>query len=201
MDKYTKVGQEMKGFLDQSADGSTRSLVTLFEKGIQAMNNKVQSENQMDQVMNRFVRSPYFVHIARTGERVRMEMNYLNTLGDAGKKGLGGMLREVLVWRWQTAQEVGGIFVRDRLSTEYKNLLANISTIDIVKLEMLRRSRSQVEKLNDTLNNGEDVWGQKKLGSLGRPALRDDQMFYSFNGEFWADELGDYTFALRPECN
>ncbi|MFX6036336.1 hypothetical protein ABTE74_23385, partial [Acinetobacter baumannii] len=76
------------------------------------------------------------------------------------------------------------------------NLLSNVSTIDIVKLEMLRRSRAQVEKLGDALNNGEDVWGHKKRGSLGKPSMRDNQFFWSFNGEFWADELGDYTFAL-----
>ncbi|HEY8279874.1 MAG TPA: hypothetical protein VIH99_09635 [Bdellovibrionota bacterium] len=200
MGKYTKVGQQMKSLLDESAGGSTRGLVRLFQRGIYAMNGKIHSENPMDQVMNRFVRSPYFVQLARTGERVRKEVNYLNTLGDAGRKGLGGMLREVLVWRWQTAQEVGGSFMRDRLSTEYKNLLANVSTIDIVKLEMLRRSRAQVEKMSDQLNTGQDEWGRKKRGSLGKPSLRDHQYFWSFNGEFWADELGDYTFALRPEC-
>ncbi len=200
MDKYTKVGQEMKALLDESAEGSTKSLVRLFQKGIYAMNNKIHSENQMDQVMNRFVRSPYFVQIARTGDRVRKELNYLNTLGDAGRRGLGGMLREVLIWRWQTAQEVGGQFVRERLATEYKSLLANVSTIDIVKLEMLRRSRAQVEKLGDALNAGEDEWGHKKRGSLGRPGRRSNQFFWTFNGEFWADELGDYVFALRPEC-
>ncbi|RZF22129.1 hypothetical protein DAY19_10630 [Halobacteriovorax vibrionivorans] len=26
------------------------------------------------------------------------------------------------------------------------------------------------------------------------------QYFWSFNGEFWADEMGDYVFALRSEC-
>jgi tetratricopeptide (TPR) repeat protein len=200
MEKYTKVGQEMKALLDESAEGSTRSLVRLFQKGIFAMNNKIHSENQLDQVMNRFVRSPYFVHIARTGEKVRKELNYLNTLGDAGRKGLGGMLREVLTWRWQTAQEVGGQFVRERLATEYKSLLVNVSTIDIVKLEMLRRSRAQVEKLGDSLNIGKDEFGNKKRGSLGPPARRSSQFFWTFNGEFWADELGDYVFALRPEC-
>jgi hypothetical protein len=65
---------------------------------------------------------------------------------------------------------------------------------------MLRRSRSQVEKLSADMNSGQDIWGQKKRGSLGRPSLKDNQYFWQFNGEFWADELGDYVFALRPEC-
>lgn len=198
--KYTGVGQEIKSMLDQAAGGSTRGLVRLFEKGVEAINNKVYSENQVHQVLNRFVRSPYFVQLAQTGNRVRQEIGYLNGLGDAGRRGLGSFLRDVLVWRWQTAQELGGIFVRDRLSTEYKTLLTNVSTIDIVKLEMLRRARTQVEKLASNPDLGEDVWGNKKRGSLGHPPIRDDQYFWDFNGEFWADELGDYVFALRPEC-
>ncbi len=200
MKKYGKVGQEMKSLLEDSASGSTRSLVRLFQRGVDAMRDKVQSENPMHQVMNRFVRSPYFVQLARSGEKVRREYAYLNSIGDAGKRGLGGFLRDVLVWRWQTAQEVGGIFVRERLSTEYKNLLANVSTIDIVKLEMLRRAKNRAEQVASAVNDGRDVWGTKKRGSLGRPSLRDHQYFWDFNGEFWADELGDYVFALRPEC-
>lgn len=200
MNRYTKVGQEIKALLDDSAGGSTASLVRLFQKGLDAMNNKVHSEVPMHQVMNRFVRSPYFVQLARSGDRVRREYGYLGQLGDAGKQGLGGFLRDVLTWRWQTAQEVGGLFVRERLSTEYKGLLANVSTIDIIKLEQLRRSRSQVEKLAGDVNVGQDEWGQKKRGSLGRPSTRSNQYFWNFNGEFWADELGDYVFALRPEC-
>lgn len=200
MEKYTQVGHEMKSLLDESSSGSPRSMVRLFQKGIYAMNNKVHSENAMDQVMNRFVRSPYFLQLARTGNYVQREVGVLNSMGGPGSRGLGSMLRDVLEWRWQTAQEMGGGFVRDRIATEYKNLLANVSTIDIAKLEMLRRSRAQLEKLGDQLNTGEDIWGRKKRGSLGRPYIRDDQFFWTFNGEFWADELGDYVFALRPEC-
>jgi hypothetical protein len=32
------------------------------------------------------------------------------------------------------------------------------------------------------------------------PRRRDDQLWWSFNGEFWTDELGDYVFALESEC-
>lgn len=200
MQKYGKVGQQLKQILDEASSGSTGSTVRLFQRGLNAINQKVHSEDPIHQVMNRFVRSPYFVQLAKTGDRVKREMGYLGSQGDAGNRGLGGFLREVLNWRWQTAQEAGGIFVRERLSTEYKALLANVATIDIVKLEMLRRSRTQVERLVSDVNTGTDIWGLKKRGSLGRPSIKDNQYFYQFNGEFWADELGEYTFALRPEC-
>jgi len=32
-------------------------------------------------------------------------------------------------------------------------------------------------------------------------ALKNDQYFWKFNGEFWADELGDYSFGLKSNCN
>jgi hypothetical protein len=32
------------------------------------------------------------------------------------------------------------------------------------------------------------------------PERRDDQTLWSFNGEFWNDEIGDYVFALESEC-
>lgn len=200
MGKYGKLGQQIKGLLDEAAGGSPRALVRLFTRGLNAMNSKIHSEDPLQQVMNRFVRSPQFVSLAQSGDKVRREVGYLNSLGESGRRGLGGFLRDVLTWRWQTAQEAGGIFMRERLSTEYKALLANVSIIDIVKLEMLRRSRSQVERLATNVNAGQDVWGNKRRGSLGRPSVKNTQYFYDFNGEFWADELGDYTFALRPEC-
>ena len=33
------------------------------------------------------------------------------------------------------------------------------------------------------------------------PRRRDDQFYWSFNGEFWNDELGDYVFGLESECH
>jgi hypothetical protein len=197
--KFLVLGEQLKKTLEVGSSGSTRSLVSFFQMGRRALDKKIFSEDPMDQVMNRFVRSPYFMQLAQTGQKVRRELNYLNAQGNAGKRGLGGFMRDVLAWRWQTSQEVGGSFVRDRLSTEYQALLNNVRTMDIVRLEMLRRAKSQLEK--NGLNDTTDVWGQKKRGSLGRPATRNDQYFWDFNGEFWADELGDYVFSLRPECN
>lgn len=198
--RYNAAGRQIRDLLEKTADGSVRSLVTLFSRGIEAVKAKPQSEDPVNQVMNRFVRSPYFVDLVQTGDKVRREIAYLNSLGGSGKRGLGGFLRSVLVWRWQTAQELGGKFVRDRLSTEYQNLLGNVATVDIIKLEMLRKGKAAVEMSDFDANSGEDVWGNKKRGSLPRPNLKDDQYFWSFNGEFWSDELGDYVFALKPEC-
>ena len=44
-----------------------------------------------------------------------------------------------------------------------------------------------------------DEDGVLKRGRSDVPR-RDYQYFWSFNGEFWNDELGDYVFGLESEC-
>ncbi|NUM89592.1 MAG: hypothetical protein HUU37_10340, partial [Bdellovibrionales bacterium] len=198
-ERFQRTGLRIKDLLERNGDNTPRALVELFTLGMQAMKAKPQHGDPVYQIMNRFVRSPYFVSLVFTGDHVRRELAYLNGIGTAGQRGLGGFLRDVLVWRWQTAQELGGKFVRDRLATEYHTLQSNVATMDIVKLELLRKARYRTEQ-SFASNTGEDVWGEKKRGSLPRPEKRDDQYHWDFNGEFWADELGDYVFALRPEC-
>ena len=41
---------------------------------------------------------------------------------------------------------------------------------------------------------------KRALGSLWNVERGSMQQLYSFNGEFWADELGDYSFALKSKC-
>jgi hypothetical protein len=45
-----------------------------------------------------------------------------------------------------------------------------------------------------------DVVEGKKRGDVKYIERNKKQYFWTFNGEFWADELGDYVFALRSEC-
>ena len=40
----------------------------------------------------------------------------------------------------------------------------------------------------------------RTVGSLWNVKRSPVQQLYSFNGEFWADELGDYSFALKSKC-
>ncbi len=44
------------------------------------------------------------------------------------------------------------------------------------------------------------IKGKRVLGDIGYLKRNDRQYFWSFNGEFWADEIGDYVFALGSRC-
>ena len=41
---------------------------------------------------------------------------------------------------------------------------------------------------------------KRERGDIQYVKRTSKQYFWTFNGEFWADELGDYVFALKSEC-
>ncbi len=63
-----------------------------------------------------------------------------------------------------------------------------------LKLELLSQKRNELynaklDQKNDR-NRGEETNVKRKA----------NQYFFDFNGSFWADELGDYSFGLKSQC-
>lgn len=197
--RYAQLGLEVKTLLEETANGNQEDFNKLYALGINSLRRGTFAKDKMTQFMNRFVRAPYFARVSQVDVNTDKELEYLKDQRNSNRVGLGGFLVEALAWRRQMARKLGGAFIRERLDTEYRALLKNVQTIDIVKLEMLRRAKRKVE--NSFVNESNDEFGNPKRGSLGAPSTRDDQYFWTFNGEFWLDELGDYVFALRPECS
>ena len=55
-----------------------------------------------------------------------------------------------------------------------------------------------IKKLKRKFFTGED--GGRKIGNIKNLKRDSGQYLWDFNGEFWADELGDYVFALKSSC-
>ncbi|HXH29951.1 MAG TPA: hypothetical protein VNJ01_03995 [Bacteriovoracaceae bacterium] len=85
-----------------------------------------------------------------------------------------------------------GAYVRAGMVSKYAELYTAFEGMSYIKLEVLAQRK---EKLYQT----DSVEGSKR-GDVKYIERNDKQYFWTFNGEFWADELGDYVFALRSEC-
>jgi hypothetical protein len=85
-----------------------------------------------------------------------------------------------------------GAYTRAGLVSKYAEIYSAFQGMSYIKLEVLALRK---EKLYET-----DFEAGKKRGDLKYIERNDKQYFWTFNGEFWADELGDYVFALRSEC-
>ncbi|MCY4644335.1 MAG: hypothetical protein OXB88_06910 [Bacteriovoracales bacterium] len=85
-----------------------------------------------------------------------------------------------------------GSYVRKELLVKYSLLRKAFTQMSYIKLEILKRKKS-------------DLYYQIKNKTRERGDIRylrrnEKQYFWDFNGEFWADELGDYVFALPSKC-
>lgn len=85
-----------------------------------------------------------------------------------------------------------GGYVRSSLVAKYAELFTAFQSMSYIKLEVLAQRK---ERLYST-----DTQPGTKRGDVKYIERNDKQYFWNFNGEFWADELGDYVFALRSEC-
>lgn len=85
-----------------------------------------------------------------------------------------------------------GAYVRAGLVSKYAELYAAFQGMSYIKLEVLAQRKERLYQ-SDSLPG-------RKRGDVKYIDRNDKQYFWNFNGEFWADELGDYVFALRSEC-
>ncbi len=85
-----------------------------------------------------------------------------------------------------------GAFVRSSLVKKLNQFNSAFQGMSYIKLEVLAQRKDRL--YSDEGNS------PKKRGDVKYLERNDKQYFWTFNGEFWADELGDYVFALRSEC-
>ncbi len=91
----------------------------------------------------------------------------------------------------QSQKSILGSYVQSRLVGKYAELYKAFRGMSYIKLEVLAQRKAKLYNFKDS--------GSKR-GNVKYIKRNDKQYFWDFNGEFWADELGDYVFALGSEC-
>ncbi len=88
-----------------------------------------------------------------------------------------------------------GKFIRGRL----EKLVKQVGNLD-GQAEILRFETSKAEK--EMLESGVDPKTRLKGETLLRPTMPgDDWQYWSFDGEWWVDELGYYKYTLKSACS
>ena len=87
-----------------------------------------------------------------------------------------------------------GSYIRGQLQLYAAQVVRAFEDMSYIKLEVL--SKRKTELYDNTTSRDSD----RKRGNITHLQRTDKQYFWTFNGEFWADELGDYVFSLKSEC-
>lgn len=200
--RYASIGEQVKAFVE-----GTSSLDAFYERGKATLKASIYSKDPVHQLANRFVRTPYFQTLVKSEREVASELAAIRRFDTArpvptergANGGFPAFLTQVLAWRSKSIRSLGGAFVKNSLMDYHSELIADFEKMAFIKLEMLKRAKEKLlvstKRIAASEAEGERSWGNVV------PARRDDQYFWSFNGEFWNDELGDYVFGLESECN
>lgn len=168
--------------------------------GRQALREGLHTERTLFRFMNRFVRAPNFQALALSEDRVaaeriaigRLDASHGDTRTGSGV-GFPGFLNVVLDWRVRTIQLLGGIYIRNSMIDYHQILISDLEKMQFMKIDILGHMKQKL--MDPELANASERGRGNRI-----PVRRDDQLLWSFNGEFWNDELGDYVFALESEC-
>jgi hypothetical protein len=194
--KYGNVAKEIKRFVDSNP----ADMRPYYVLGKQALNDKLHTDRMLHQFANRFVRSPYFSTLSLSEDRAVAEKVAIQRMDSSRSStstgmsaGFPGFLNIVLDWRIRTIQLMGGIFVRNSMIDYHQVMISDFEKMQFMKIDILAH---QKQKLIDS-----DAAAASERSRGNRiPVRRNDQYLWSFNGEFWNDEIGDYVFALESEC-
>lgn len=194
--KLGTLAKDVKAFVERNPSDA----LPYYELGTSALQDKLHTQRLMHRFLNRFVRSPVFQTLALTEDRVMAEKAAIERL-DAARpetrtgldRGFPGFLNVMLDWRVRTIRMIGGVFVRNSMIDYHQILISDLEKMQFMKIDILSHQKRKLLEPDAAL-------GAERSRGNRIPVRRDDQLLWSFNGEFWNDEIGDYVFALESEC-
>jgi hypothetical protein len=192
--RYTPLAQLSKQTVEQHA-GQTEYF---WGQGVRVSKNSTHQVSDFDRMVGRFVRLPYFKGLIANEAWLDQERETIKkwsvAVGDSYQVGLPAFLEQVLAWRKKSIHDQGGNFVQNSLIDYHTSLVSDFEKMSFIKLEMLTQAKEKLIYKNRTDSQS------RERGNV-EPIRRHDQYYWSFNGEFWSDELGDYVFGLESECD
>ena len=194
--RYLPLGHRLKQFLQENAS----RLDPFYQAGKQALESPLHTKDELNRVINRFARGPYFQSLVASEGSIQAETSAIRQFDSTQpgvshnqREGFPGFLRQVLQWRLKSIRQLGGAFVKNSLLDHHAALISDFEKMNFIKIEMLGRAK-------DKLLYGKSPAEGRQRGQI-IPRAKQHQYYWGFNGEFWNDELGDYVFGLESQCS
>jgi len=157
------------------------------------INNYIQgrkfSVDLVNELLASTMKDPAFLNLIESYSNGKNELDQIKRVSNRRlSKVLANNLKDSLVLQ----QRLIGSYVKKNLRISLAQLKKAFMGMSCIKLEILNKRKSLLYSNSELSSVRGDVKYLKR---------NEKQYFWTFNGEFWADELGDYVFALKSECN
>ncbi|MCO4792508.1 MAG: hypothetical protein KC493_02255 [Bacteriovoracaceae bacterium] len=150
-------------------------------------NGKKPGNNLLKNMVDFATKDPAFLELYDNFHNGRKELEFVRKMKNKSfARILNINLKESLLLH----RNLIGAYVRKSLHMMARMVNKTMQDMSYIKLEVIRYKKRQLYQLANNRSRGD-------IRNLQRT---DKQYFWDFNGEFWADELGDYVFSLKSEC-
>ncbi|PIK14602.1 MAG: hypothetical protein CES88_09695 [Halobacteriovorax sp. JY17] len=184
--KNEKSHREIESFLKKH--GKDYKYFYLLAKS--KMKGKESGNELLNRMLSSISRDPTFREMFDFFQTGRDEFEVINKLPKSQIKNILKLnLKEALLLQ----RNLVGAYVRKQLHLGWHQVRKTFLDMSYIKLEVLARRKESLYSPDLSMNRGR--------GDIRNLKRTDKQYFWNFNGEFWADELGDYVFSLKSECS
>jgi len=149
----------------------------------------VKKDDLLTKILMSIGRDPAYIELYTSFNSGKDEIEKLKKVSNAN---LRAILNENLRESMTLQRNLIGSYVRGQMQLYGAQMLKAFEDMSYIKLEVLSKRKNELY--------GDIVPMDRKRGDIAHLKRTDKQYFWTFNGEFWADELGDYVFSLKSEC-
>ncbi len=152
---------------------------------------KIKVNDLIGNALSSISRDPSYVELFDAFNLGKDEIERLKDIKDQNfRNSLSVSLKESLTLQ----RNLIGSYIRSQLKLFENQMIRSFEDMSYIKLEILAKRKSEIY---DEFSSTES---SRERGDIIHLKRTDKQYFWNFNGEFWADELGDYVFSLKNEC-
>lgn len=150
---------------------------------------KVRGSELLNRILGAIIRDPAYQELFASFKSGREELRIVRTVTPKRfRRILSANLKESLLLQ----RNLIGAYVRKNIHLYNYQVNSAFENMSYIKLEVLNRRKKQLYRPS--------LKGSRGRGDIKYLKRNEKQYFWNFNGEFWADELGDYVFSLKSEC-
>jgi hypothetical protein len=188
---YEPLKPEVQTVLDTYQDPTE-----MFEFLKQLKSGETDFDPQVYQILNAALDDAQVKRKFELVETVRAELEKIESMPSSWKQSpLGGTLVQDATVAESFALNDAGSLAQQRLERVVTELDDLIRQKGEITFEIARARRGQVEA---DIRAGMDV--AANTTQEDKIEVSDEEMYWTFDGEYWKDELGHYVFSINSQC-
>jgi hypothetical protein len=182
--KYSDDSKYLKRFFNKYANQKSKVGSLLINvKNRKAIKNKL-----LKRIFESINKDLVFKRLISNYQGIREELKLVKSYPK--KKYISYLAKKLKVAEKRQRELIGSYTLRI-IDRSNRMLEKSFRGMSYIRLEILKKEKQRF--FGKKYNTG-------KIGELKNVKFDSSHYVWGFNGEFWADELGDYVFSLKSEC-